>query len=53
MFMQIRVSMKTSLVWDSYTNIVLQQRDVLVTFLEKIVDSIRVQLLHTFWRPET
>lgn len=42
MFMQIRMPKKPSMVWDSHTSVVLQQRDVLATFLEKTVDSIKV-----------
>lgn len=53
MFMPIRMPKKTSMVLDGYASIVSRQYDVLVTFLEKTVDSIRVQFSHTFRRPET
>lgn len=42
MFMQIKMPKETSMVWVGYASIVLQQRDVPVTFLEKTVGSIRV-----------
>ena len=44
---------KQNMVWDGCTRIVLQQSDVLVTSLEKTVDSIRAQFLHVIWKPET
>lgn len=39
---------KCRMVWDSNINIILQQSDILVTFLEKTMESITVQFYKSF-----